>query len=83
MGLGLLAWGVIGLQLADSAEERFGLKPSDEDREALAKLGPRIIPVERQSSGSSSSEQQQQQQQQQQRGGSESGSGSGKEKRER
>ncbi|KAK7753670.1 hypothetical protein SLS62_004292 [Diatrype stigma] len=46
VGLGLLAWGFVGLQLSDRAEERFGLQASDEDREALARLGPRIIPVD-------------------------------------
>ncbi|KAH8681425.1 hypothetical protein BX600DRAFT_505113 [Xylariales sp. PMI_506] len=45
VGVGLLAWGAIGLQLSDHAEERFGLKPTEEDKEALTKLAPRITTV--------------------------------------
>ncbi|KAI1081737.1 hypothetical protein F5B20DRAFT_535132 [Whalleya microplaca] len=52
VGLGLLAWGAIGLHLSDRAEERFGLTPSEEDREALKELGPRITVVDRSDSGS-------------------------------
>ncbi|KAI1379408.1 hypothetical protein F4677DRAFT_442386 [Hypoxylon crocopeplum] len=47
VGLGLLAWGAIGLQLSDRAEERYGLKPTEEDKAALAKALPRITTVER------------------------------------
>ncbi|RYP49130.1 hypothetical protein DL768_005127 [Monosporascus sp. mg162] len=47
VGAGLLVWGAVGLRLSDRAEERLGLTPSEEDREALARLGPGIIPVER------------------------------------
>ncbi|KAI5868656.1 hypothetical protein GGS23DRAFT_42756 [Durotheca rogersii] len=47
VGLGLLAWGVIGLQLSDRAEERYGLAPTEEDKAALSKILPRITTVER------------------------------------
>ncbi|KAH9908695.1 hypothetical protein F4778DRAFT_359177 [Xylariomycetidae sp. FL2044] len=47
VGLGLLAWGAIGLQLSDRAEDRFGLRASEADREALREMTPRITMVER------------------------------------
>ncbi|OTA58400.1 hypothetical protein K449DRAFT_124157 [Hypoxylon sp. EC38] len=47
VGLGLLAWGAIGLQLSDRAEERYGFKPTEEDKAALEKVMPRITAVER------------------------------------
>ncbi|KAI1849938.1 hypothetical protein JX265_012984 [Neoarthrinium moseri] len=47
VGVGLLAWGVIGLQLSDRAEERFGLKASDEDKAALSQLAPRVVTVDK------------------------------------
>ena len=46
MGLGLLAWGVIGLQLSDRAEERY-FKPTEEDHAQLRELAPRITTVDR------------------------------------
>ena len=36
----------MGLYLSDHAEERFGFTPTDADREALARMGPRIIPID-------------------------------------
>ncbi|KAI1186254.1 hypothetical protein F5B17DRAFT_431791 [Nemania serpens] len=48
VGLGLLAWGAIGLQLSDRAEERY-FKPTEEDRAALHQLTPRITTVDRDS----------------------------------
>ncbi|KAI1403402.1 hypothetical protein F4819DRAFT_484672 [Hypoxylon fuscum] len=47
VGLGLLAWGAIGLQLSDRAEERYGFTPTEEDKAALAKVMPRITAVDR------------------------------------
>ncbi|KAI1767390.1 hypothetical protein GGR53DRAFT_125800 [Hypoxylon sp. FL1150] len=47
VGLGLLAWGAIGLHLSDRAEERYGLTPTEDDKAALAKVLPRITAVER------------------------------------
>ncbi|KAI0877272.1 hypothetical protein GGS24DRAFT_497972 [Hypoxylon argillaceum] len=48
VGLGLLAWGLIGLQLSDRAEERY-FKPSEEDRAALRQITPRVTTVDRES----------------------------------
>ncbi|KAH6659762.1 hypothetical protein BKA67DRAFT_529900 [Truncatella angustata] len=47
VGVGILAWGFIGLQLSDRAEERFGLKATEEDKAALSHLAPRIVTVEK------------------------------------
>jgi hypothetical protein len=47
VGIGILAWGFIGLQLSDRAEEKFGLKPTEEDKAALSQLAPRIIAVDK------------------------------------
>ncbi|ODA76411.1 hypothetical protein RJ55_08257 [Drechmeria coniospora] len=47
VGVGLLAWGVLGLHLADRAEEKFGYTPSEQDKEDLRKWAPRVIPVEK------------------------------------
>ncbi|KAI1107014.1 hypothetical protein F4804DRAFT_299110 [Jackrogersella minutella] len=62
VGLGLLAWGAIGLHMSDRAEERYGLKATEEDKAALAKVVPRITVVDREEKDD---------------GGSGSGSGSG------
>ncbi|TRX98344.1 hypothetical protein FHL15_000989 [Xylaria flabelliformis] len=48
IGLGLLAWGAVGLQLSDGAEERY-FKPTEEDRAALRQIAPRITTVDRNS----------------------------------
>ncbi|XXG99194.1 hypothetical protein Hte_005529 [Hypoxylon texense] len=50
VGLGLLAWGAIGLHLSDRAEERYGLTPTEDDKAALAKVLPRITAVDRETS---------------------------------
>lgn len=47
VGIGILAWGFIGLQLSDRAEEKFGLKPTEEDKAALSQLAPRIVAVDK------------------------------------
>jgi hypothetical protein len=47
VGVGLLAWGFVGLQLSDRAEERYGFTPSAADREKLDSLAPRIVAVDR------------------------------------
>ncbi|KAI1496553.1 hypothetical protein F5X99DRAFT_64294 [Biscogniauxia marginata] len=46
IGVGLLAWGFVGLQLSDRAEEKY-FKASEEDKAALRDLGPRITTVDR------------------------------------
>ncbi|KAI0458724.1 hypothetical protein F5B21DRAFT_403989 [Xylaria acuta] len=48
VGLGLLAWGAVGLQLSDGAEERY-FKPTEADRAALRDIAPRITTVDRNS----------------------------------
>ncbi|KAI1807146.1 hypothetical protein F4811DRAFT_507018 [Daldinia bambusicola] len=53
VGLGLLAWGAIGLQLSDRAEERYGFTPTDEDKAALDKILPSVTVVDRNVDGSS------------------------------
>ncbi|KAK7927792.1 hypothetical protein PG985_004790 [Apiospora marii] len=55
VGLGLLAWGAVGLQLSDRAEDKYGFKASDEEKARLRQLVPRIVTVDRDSSDSSSS----------------------------
>ncbi|KAI1457581.1 hypothetical protein F4805DRAFT_457735 [Annulohypoxylon moriforme] len=47
VGLGLLAWGAVGLHLSDRAEERYGLTPTEEDKAALDKVFPRITAVDK------------------------------------
>jgi hypothetical protein len=47
IGLAFLAWGTIGLYISDSAEKKFGLEPSQTDKEALEAVVPRISVVER------------------------------------
>lgn len=55
VGLGLLAWGAVGLQLSDHAEDKYGFKASDEEKARLRQLAPRIVTVDRDSSDSSGS----------------------------
>jgi hypothetical protein len=43
VGFGLLAWGVIGLQLSDLAEEKLGFKPSEEDKATLSQVSKSFI----------------------------------------
>lgn len=47
VGLGVIAWGLAGLYLSDRAEEKFGLTPSDQDKEQLRKWTPRVVAVDR------------------------------------
>ncbi|KAH6716774.1 hypothetical protein DL95DRAFT_381306 [Leptodontidium sp. 2 PMI_412] len=47
VGSAFLAWGTLGLYITDRAESRFGLAASEEDREALGKVVPRVQVVER------------------------------------
>ncbi|KAG5939275.1 hypothetical protein E4U59_003244 [Claviceps monticola] len=46
-GIGVMAWGTIGLYLSDKAEEKYGFTPSEEDKEALWKFVPKVTVVER------------------------------------
>ncbi|KAI1205683.1 uncharacterized protein F4807DRAFT_464364 [Annulohypoxylon truncatum] len=47
VGLGLLAWGAVGLHLSDRAEQRYGFTPTEEDEAELAKVFPRITAVDK------------------------------------
>ncbi|KAI0909316.1 hypothetical protein F4824DRAFT_461401 [Ustulina deusta] len=55
VGLGLLAWGVIGLQLSDRAEERY-FKPTEEDHAQLREMSPRITTVDRVKGGTTTTD---------------------------
>lgn len=47
LGLGIIAWGGIGLYLSDKAEEQFGYSPTAKDKEDLERLTPRITVVDK------------------------------------
>lgn len=42
IGLGTMAWAGLGLLLSDKAEEVFGLKATEKDREELQGVLPRV-----------------------------------------
>ncbi len=46
MGLGTMAWAGLGLLLSDKAEEAFGLKPTEKDKEGLKDLLPKVRRVD-------------------------------------
>ncbi|OBT60840.1 hypothetical protein VE03_09708 [Pseudogymnoascus sp. 23342-1-I1] len=47
IGMGLLSWGAIGLYASDTAEEKLGFKPSEEDKASLRAITPRFSVVDR------------------------------------
>jgi hypothetical protein len=47
IGVGVMAYAGVGLYLSDKAEERFGLTPTEKDREELRDALPKITTVER------------------------------------
>lgn len=47
IGVGIVAYAGLGLFLSDKAEERFGLVPTEKDKEDLQKAMPKIIPIDR------------------------------------
>lgn len=47
IGVGIMAYAGAGLYLSDRAEERFGLTPTEKDREELRKAMPKIATVEK------------------------------------
>jgi hypothetical protein len=47
LGGGIMAYAVVGMYLTDKAEEKFNFKPTEQDREELQKVLPKIITVER------------------------------------
>jgi len=46
-GVGMLAWGIVGLRLSDKAEEKLGYTPTEADKAALERLTPKIHAVSR------------------------------------
>ncbi|KAJ6258479.1 hypothetical protein Dda_6521 [Drechslerella dactyloides] len=46
LGGGLIAYGLVGSYLTDRAEETFGLVPTEEDKQKLRGLVPKISVVE-------------------------------------
>ena len=47
IGLGVLAWGTIGLYVSDAAEKKLGFEPKESDKEALREMVPKIVVVEK------------------------------------
>ncbi|CAN8102193.1 unnamed protein product [Discula destructiva] len=47
VGVGLLAWGVVGLHMSDRVEEKYGFTPSEKDKAALESMKPKIRLVDR------------------------------------
>ncbi|ERT02619.1 uncharacterized protein SPSK_10975 [Sporothrix schenckii 1099-18] len=47
VGVGILLWGTIGLYFSDAAGERIGIKPTETDKDNLARMTPRIHVVDR------------------------------------
>jgi hypothetical protein len=47
IGVGIMAYAGAGLFLSDKAEEKFGLVPTEQDKEDLQKALPTITTVER------------------------------------
>lgn len=42
IGLGMIGWAGLGMLLTDKAEEKFGLVPTEKDREELERAVPRV-----------------------------------------
>lgn len=47
LGLGLIAWGTIGLYSTDTAEKAFDMVPTDEDKKKLDQSIPKIRVVDK------------------------------------
>ncbi|KAF2877562.1 hypothetical protein BDV95DRAFT_559563 [Massariosphaeria phaeospora] len=47
IGLGVMAYAGAGLFLSDKAEEKFGLVPTEKDKEELQKALPKVTTVEK------------------------------------
>lgn len=47
VGVGLLAWGVVGLYVSDHAEEKYGFTPSEKDKADLEMMKPKISFVDK------------------------------------
>lgn len=46
IGVGVMAYSALGLALSGKAEERFGMVPTERDREALREALPKVRSVE-------------------------------------
>lgn len=46
VGVGVMVYSALGLALSRKAEERFGMVPTEKDREALREALPKIRSVE-------------------------------------
>ncbi|KAF2201059.1 hypothetical protein GQ43DRAFT_472109 [Delitschia confertaspora ATCC 74209] len=49
IGCGIMAYAGVALVLSDKAEEKFGLVPTEKDKEELQRVIPRITTIERES----------------------------------
>lgn len=47
VGVGMVVWGVVGLRLSEKAEDKFGYKPTEADKDALEKMTPKITVIKR------------------------------------
>lgn len=47
LGLGIMGWGVVGMYLFDPIVEKTGFTPSEEDKEALRRIIPKISIVDK------------------------------------
>lgn len=47
IGAGIVAYAGLGLFLSDKAEEKFGLVPTEKDKEELRKAMPKITTIEK------------------------------------
>lgn len=47
VGFGIIAWGTVGLYLSDRAEDKFGYTPTEQDKEELRRMTPRIVSVDK------------------------------------
>ncbi|KAI4623343.1 hypothetical protein J4E83_004736 [Alternaria metachromatica] len=47
IGVGVMAYAGAGLYISDKAEEKFGLTPTDQDREQLRDVIPKVSTIEK------------------------------------
>ncbi|KIW06111.1 uncharacterized protein PV09_03278 [Verruconis gallopava] len=47
IGFGVMGYAALGLYLSDSAEEKFGMKATEEDKEKLKALIPKVHTIEK------------------------------------
>ncbi|KAI4609389.1 hypothetical protein J4E81_007605 [Alternaria sp. BMP 2799] len=50
IGVGVMAYAGAGLYISDKAEEKFGLTPTEKDREQLQDVIPKISIIEKRAS---------------------------------